>query len=95
MDDGTVGKYGAEVRLRRELEKTINQQRIHASKGTYKFVIVEIILGILMASNILKRFFKVLISFCSKTTYKMTKMTDVKQNRLRARSLRPNRVLRY
>ena len=45
MDDGTVGKYGAEVRLRRELEKTINQQRIHASKGIYKFVVVEIILG--------------------------------------------------
>lgn len=44
MDDGTVGKYGAEVRLRRELEKTVNQQRIHASKGIYKFV-VKIILG--------------------------------------------------
>ncbi|XP_064426551.1 transient receptor potential cation channel subfamily M member 7 isoform X2 [Mirounga angustirostris] len=33
VDDGTVGKYGAEVRLRRELEKTINQQRIHARIG--------------------------------------------------------------
>ena len=44
MDDGTVGKYGAEVRLRRELEKTVNQQRIHVSKGIYKFV-VKIILG--------------------------------------------------
>uniref|UniRef100_A0AAY4EK94 non-specific serine/threonine protein kinase n=1 Tax=Denticeps clupeoides TaxID=299321 RepID=A0AAY4EK94_9TELE len=33
VDDGTVGKYGAEVRLRRELEKHINLQRIHASKG--------------------------------------------------------------
>lgn len=44
MDDGTVGKYGAEVRLRRELEKTVNQQRIHASKDIYKFV-VKIILG--------------------------------------------------
>uniref|UniRef100_A0A8C6YGR9 Transient receptor potential cation channel subfamily M member 7 n=1 Tax=Naja naja TaxID=35670 RepID=A0A8C6YGR9_NAJNA len=31
VDDGTVGKYGAEVKLRRELEKTISQQRIHAS----------------------------------------------------------------
>ncbi|XP_030045452.1 transient receptor potential cation channel subfamily M member 7 isoform X2 [Microcaecilia unicolor] len=30
VDDGTVGKYGAEVNLRRELEKTINLQRIHA-----------------------------------------------------------------
>lgn len=45
MDDGTVGKYGAEVKLRRELEKTINQQRIHASKGIYKFVTVEITLA--------------------------------------------------
>ena len=45
VDDGTVGKYGAEVRLRRELEKTINQQRIHASKGIYKFVTVEITLA--------------------------------------------------
>lgn len=70
MDDGTVGKYGAEVRLRRELEKTINQQRIHASKGIYKFVVVEIILGC-----ILKRFIGGHISFCSKTTYKTTKMT--------------------
>ncbi|XP_038623515.1 transient receptor potential cation channel subfamily M member 7 isoform X2 [Tachyglossus aculeatus] len=33
VDDGTVGKYGAEVSLRRELEKTINQQRIHARIG--------------------------------------------------------------
>uniref|UniRef100_A0A2K5ESS1 non-specific serine/threonine protein kinase n=1 Tax=Aotus nancymaae TaxID=37293 RepID=A0A2K5ESS1_AOTNA len=41
VDDGTVGKYGAEVRLRRELEKTINQQRIHASKGIHKFVTAE------------------------------------------------------
>uniref|UniRef100_A0A7M4FCE4 Transient receptor potential cation channel subfamily M member 7 n=1 Tax=Crocodylus porosus TaxID=8502 RepID=A0A7M4FCE4_CROPO len=31
VDDGTVGKYGAEVKLRRELEKTINLQRIHTS----------------------------------------------------------------
>ncbi|KAI4894336.1 hypothetical protein NFI96_025121 [Prochilodus magdalenae] len=30
VDDGTVGKYGAEVNLRRELEKHINLQRIHA-----------------------------------------------------------------
>ncbi|XP_035410614.1 transient receptor potential cation channel subfamily M member 7 isoform X3 [Cygnus atratus] len=33
VDDGTVGKYGAEVKLRRELEKTINLQRIHARIG--------------------------------------------------------------
>ncbi|XP_028811578.1 transient receptor potential cation channel subfamily M member 7 isoform X2 [Denticeps clupeoides] len=33
VDDGTVGKYGAEVRLRRELEKHINLQRIHARIG--------------------------------------------------------------
>lgn len=30
VDDGTVGKYGAEVNLRRQLEKHINLQRIHA-----------------------------------------------------------------
>uniref|UniRef100_A0A6Q2XII3 Transient receptor potential cation channel, subfamily M, member 7 n=1 Tax=Esox lucius TaxID=8010 RepID=A0A6Q2XII3_ESOLU len=29
VDDGTVGKYGAEVKLRRKLEKHINLQRIH------------------------------------------------------------------
>ncbi|XP_075753270.1 transient receptor potential cation channel subfamily M member 7 isoform X2 [Pelodiscus sinensis] len=33
VDDGTVGKYGAEINLRRELEKTINLQRIHARIG--------------------------------------------------------------
>ncbi|XP_073784915.1 transient receptor potential cation channel subfamily M member 7 isoform X6 [Danio rerio] len=33
VDDGTVGKYGAEVRLRRELEKHIQLQRIHARIG--------------------------------------------------------------
>uniref|UniRef100_A0A674K1X4 non-specific serine/threonine protein kinase n=1 Tax=Terrapene triunguis TaxID=2587831 RepID=A0A674K1X4_9SAUR len=33
VDDGTVGKYGAEVNLRRELEKNINLQRIHARIG--------------------------------------------------------------
>lgn len=33
VDDGTVGKHGAEVSLRRELEKTINLQRIHARIG--------------------------------------------------------------
>lgn len=61
MDDGTVGKYGAEVRLRRELEKTVNQQRIHASKGIYKFMIeiinllLKLFWAILIASNIFKR----------------------------------------
>lgn len=61
VDDGTVGKYGAEVRLRRELEKTVNQQRIHASKGIYKFIIeiinllLKLFWAILIASNILKR----------------------------------------
>lgn len=33
VDDGTVGKYGAEVQLRRDLEKHINLQRIHARKS--------------------------------------------------------------
>lgn len=32
VDDGTVGKYGPEVQLRRDLEKHINLQRIHARK---------------------------------------------------------------
>ncbi|KAJ8393101.1 hypothetical protein AAFF_G00067840 [Aldrovandia affinis] len=33
VDDGTVGKYGAEATLRRQLEKHISQQRIHARIG--------------------------------------------------------------
>lgn len=33
VDDGTVGKYGAEVNLRRQLEKHINLQRIHARES--------------------------------------------------------------
>uniref|UniRef100_A0A3B1JAT9 non-specific serine/threonine protein kinase n=1 Tax=Astyanax mexicanus TaxID=7994 RepID=A0A3B1JAT9_ASTMX len=33
VDNGTVGKYGAEVNLRRDLEKHINLQRIHARIG--------------------------------------------------------------
>ncbi|XP_028441610.1 transient receptor potential cation channel subfamily M member 7 isoform X4 [Perca flavescens] len=33
VDDGTMGKYGAEVQLRRDLEKHINLQRIHARIG--------------------------------------------------------------
>lgn len=33
VDDGTLGKYGAEVQLRRDLEKHINLQRIHARKS--------------------------------------------------------------
>ena len=37
VDDGTVGKYGAEVNLRRELEKHINLQRIHAREYSQKF----------------------------------------------------------
>ena len=56
MDDGTVGKYGAEVRLRRELEKTINQQRIHASKGVHRFFLtVKLFKGILIASSMLEK----------------------------------------
>lgn len=33
VDDGTVGKYSAEVNLRRQLEKHINLQRIHARES--------------------------------------------------------------
>lgn len=36
VDDGTVGKYGAEVNLRRQLEKHINLQRIHAREWIQK-----------------------------------------------------------
>uniref|UniRef100_A0A7N8Y7F9 Transient receptor potential cation channel subfamily M member 7-like n=1 Tax=Mastacembelus armatus TaxID=205130 RepID=A0A7N8Y7F9_9TELE len=38
VDDGTVGKYGAEVQLRRDLEKHINLQRIHARKKSSKYI---------------------------------------------------------
>ncbi|KAK2919823.1 hypothetical protein Q8A73_002027 [Channa argus] len=33
VDDGSVGNYGAEVQLRRDLEKHINLQKIHARIG--------------------------------------------------------------
>ncbi|XP_036390403.1 transient receptor potential cation channel subfamily M member 7-like [Megalops cyprinoides] len=45
VDDGTVGKYGAEVRLRRELEKHINLQRIHARIGQGVPVVAVILEG--------------------------------------------------
>lgn len=31
-DDGTVGKYGNEVKLRRNLEKHLSTQKIHSCK---------------------------------------------------------------
>lgn len=31
-DDGTVGKYGNEVKLRRNLEKHLSMQKIHSCK---------------------------------------------------------------
>lgn len=33
-DNGTTGKYGAEVKLRRQLEKHISLQKINTSKST-------------------------------------------------------------
>ncbi|KAL1007574.1 hypothetical protein UPYG_G00088560 [Umbra pygmaea] len=45
VDDGTVGKYGAEVELRRELEKHINLQRIHARIGQGVPVVALILEG--------------------------------------------------
>ncbi|XP_036399070.1 transient receptor potential cation channel subfamily M member 7-like [Megalops cyprinoides] len=45
VDDGTVGKYGAEVKLRRELEKHINLQRIHARIGQGVPVVALILEG--------------------------------------------------
>lgn len=44
VDDGTVGKYGAEVQLRRDLEKHINLQRIHARKCCKYLLITELFL---------------------------------------------------
>lgn len=32
-DNGTLGKYGAEVKLRRQLEKHISLQKINTSKS--------------------------------------------------------------
>ncbi|KAF7212948.1 transient receptor potential cation channel subfamily M member 7, partial [Nothobranchius furzeri] len=45
VDDGTVGKYGAEVKLRRDLEKHINLQRIHARIGQGVPVVALILEG--------------------------------------------------
>uniref|UniRef100_A0A6Q2Z811 non-specific serine/threonine protein kinase n=1 Tax=Esox lucius TaxID=8010 RepID=A0A6Q2Z811_ESOLU len=45
VDDGTVGKYGAEVDLRRDLEKHINLQRIHARIGQGVPVVALILEG--------------------------------------------------
>ncbi|XP_046898779.1 transient receptor potential cation channel subfamily M member 7 isoform X2 [Hypomesus transpacificus] len=45
VDDGTVGKYGPEVQLRRELEKHINLQRIHARIGQGVPVVALILEG--------------------------------------------------
>ncbi|XP_077570184.1 transient receptor potential cation channel subfamily M member 7-like isoform X1 [Stigmatopora nigra] len=45
VDDGTVGKYGAEVQLRRDLEKHINLQRIHARIGQGVPVVALILEG--------------------------------------------------
>ena len=33
VDNGTVGKYGAEIALRRKLEKFISTQSLSGSKG--------------------------------------------------------------
>ncbi|XP_021165360.2 transient receptor potential cation channel subfamily M member 7 isoform X2 [Fundulus heteroclitus] len=45
VDDGTVGRYGAEVKLRRDLEKHINLQRIHARIGQGVPVVALILEG--------------------------------------------------
>lgn len=45
VDDGTLGKYGAEVQLRRDLEKHINLQRIHARIGQGVPVVALILEG--------------------------------------------------
>jgi hypothetical protein len=35
VDNGTVGKYGAEIALRRKLEKFISIQSLNGSKGNF------------------------------------------------------------
>ncbi|XP_069078638.1 transient receptor potential cation channel subfamily M member 7-like isoform X2 [Pleurodeles waltl] len=45
VDDGTVGKYGAEVNLRRTLEKTISLQQIHARIGQGVPVVALVVEG--------------------------------------------------
>ncbi|KAJ7994831.1 hypothetical protein DPEC_G00253540 [Dallia pectoralis] len=45
VDDGTVGKYGDKVELRRKLEKHINLQRIHARIGQGVPVVALILEG--------------------------------------------------
>ncbi|XP_047218612.1 transient receptor potential cation channel subfamily M member 7 isoform X2 [Girardinichthys multiradiatus] len=45
VDDGTVGRYGSEVQLRRDLEKHINLQRIHARIGQGVPVVALILEG--------------------------------------------------
>ena len=44
VDDGTVGRYGAEVQLRRQLEKHINLQRIHARESGWLSVCLSVCL---------------------------------------------------
>uniref|UniRef100_A0A8C9S6G9 non-specific serine/threonine protein kinase n=1 Tax=Scleropages formosus TaxID=113540 RepID=A0A8C9S6G9_SCLFO len=45
VDDGTVGRHGAEVSLRRELERHVNLQRIHARIGQGVPVVALILEG--------------------------------------------------
>ncbi|KAJ8249373.1 hypothetical protein GJAV_G00234070 [Gymnothorax javanicus] len=45
VDDGTVGRYGAEAILRRQLEKHISQQRIHARIGQGVPVVAVVLEG--------------------------------------------------
>ena len=37
VDNGTVGKYGAEIALRRKLEKFISTQSLSGSRGEWQF----------------------------------------------------------
>ena len=39
VDNGTVGKYGAEILLRKKLEKYISQQKITTSKDMIQFLL--------------------------------------------------------
>lgn len=52
-DNGTLGKYGAEVKLRRQLEKHISLQKINTSKCSSKSPHIDLLACFLFVSNIL------------------------------------------
>ena len=63
MDNGTVGKYGAELALRRKLEKFISTQSLGGSQG--KIILSEYLVFIINISrqNNGHKSFKTLVKF--------------------------------